>query len=101
MIILLDNGIGDHFAFLMVAARILGAHPKEEFFIAAAWPEVFTADAEERPEIWLRQPPVHLMTVAEAIHNDPSLKRLCDVYRWMADNNWTGHITDAFLAMYT
>lgn len=84
--IIMDNGIGDHYALKTVLRSILLHHADKRVILACCFPEVF----EEFD--------VTIISIAEA-------KRMWDceknnIYKWMIDHNWKGTLTEAFRRMY-
>jgi GT2 family glycosyltransferase len=86
-IIILNNGLGDHIAFAMVLPQILEKYP--DLTLAVCYTEPFE-DFD-----------VKLISIAEAqsICN-PSKMQEDDIYKWMEENNWNCHITEAYRRKY-
>ena len=83
-LIVLDNGIGDHYAFKSVLPLI---DKDKDLVIACCYPEVFRGDN------------INLVSIAVA-------KMMCNIddyniYKWMWDKKWDRHITEAFKEMYS
>jgi len=86
-LIVLNSGIGDHYMFRSVFPEILEKHKDKEFILAVCYPEVF----EEFKDI-------EIISIADA-------EKICDtdkynIYKFCIDNNWKGHLTDAYRKMY-
>lgn len=85
-IIVLDSGIGDHYAFKAILPELRKKH--KEIVIACCYPDVFFDEKG-----------LTLISIADAInmyHNiDPY-----NIYARMIDWNWKGSLTDAFRKLY-
>ena len=86
-LIVLDSGLGDHLAFVHVWPRIKKKAKDEgrKILLAACYPEVFADD----PTI----------SIADAGLIEPDLGKH-NIYNFMIHKNWTGHIIQAYEAMY-
>ena len=85
VLIPLDNGIGDHWAFKNIIPLL-----KEKYkfvTIAACFPEVFKDDN------------VELISIAEAKDILPNFNNL-NIYAWMEKNNWKQHIIEAYKTLW-
>jgi GT2 family glycosyltransferase len=80
-LITLGNGLGDHYSFKQILPELIKKYNK--VIIGCACPEVFEGDD------------VKIISYADA-------KRSSDdnVYNWMMEHGWKGHIVDAFREMY-
>jgi GT2 family glycosyltransferase len=85
-VIVLNNGIGDHYAFKSVLPEIRKKHAN--LTIAATYPDVFH-DVD-----------VPLISIADAIRMFGDLSRW-DVYGFMTSHSWNRSIAEAFRKMYT
>ena len=85
-IIVLDNGIGDHYAFLHSLDRILGKYPK--ITIAACFPDVFFEYKDK----------IKLISIAEAKLMFGNIDKF-NVYTWMESHSRTS-LKDAFNQLY-
>jgi len=83
-LIVLDNGIGDHFAFLNILPELIKKYKK--IIISCCYPEVF----EDFPE-------VNLISIAAV---PLILQERYNIYKWMGDNNWKESIVNAFAKLY-
>lgn len=89
-IVVLDNGLGDHYAFLNILPELREKNKGKEIVIAACFEGVFQDE-----------PDVKLISIAQAKvlfgNIDPY-----NVYRFMESNNWTDGRTlvDAYRALY-
>jgi hypothetical protein len=85
----LDNGIGDHFAFRSVLPDIKKAYPDYRIILGVCYANVF--EGEEG---------VELISIDEAsvIVGDVSK---WSVYAWMDQHNWKKPVSEAFKEMYT
>ena len=77
----LGVGLGDNFAFLNILPELLKKY--ERVIIGSCYPEVFDGQ------------PVTLIPYDKAKEASKE-----NVYDWMSERSWTGHIVDAFRAMY-
>ena len=87
--IILDSGIGDHFAFLSIYPLIREAFPKHQFIISCTYPEVFE---DLRPEV-----KVVGLEFGKAMAGDISS---WNIYNFMWQQGWSSHITEAYLDLY-
>lgn len=85
-IIILNNGLGDHYSFRKVMPKILEKNPG--VIIAACYPEAFDGLTENI--IGLHE--------TSGVYNDHSK---WDIYKWCVDNKWKGTFTGAIERMYT
>lgn len=83
---ILACGLGDHYIFKQVLPEIIAKHGR--VIVGATYPEVFKGMEDS----------IDVISVAEALLVGDGSK--CDVYKFMAENNWTGTIHDAFRAIY-
>lgn len=85
-IVVLDNGIGDHYAFLHIVPKLITKYRK--LTIAACYPDVF-----------FEYPDISLISIAEAnlLLGDTSKY---NIYTWMNDHKHKGNLVDAFNLMY-
>jgi glycosyltransferase involved in cell wall biosynthesis len=83
--VVLDNGIGDHFAFLNILPDLQEKH--KNIVIACCYPEVFDGLG------------IQLISIAEAnlILGDTTKYNL---YKYLIDNNWNKSMPEAFRSMY-
>jgi len=89
-LIVLDNGIGDHLAFLDIYGIIKEKYSDYEFIIACCYPEVFESLGDA----------VKLTSIHEARIVKEGNIDAYSVYKWMWDHNWKEHIQKAYLKMY-
>ncbi len=88
--VVLNNGLGDHYAFKSILPEIIESQKKNDvakIVIACCNPDVFAGVNG-----------VNLISIAEASHFG-NLDRY-DIYKWMIDHNWRGSLTEAFRRMY-
>jgi len=83
----LDNGIGDHFAFKSIIKEYIELHKDKKIILFTCFPQVF----EDVPEI--RQSSI---AVAKMIFGDISR---FDAYIWMPRRGWTQPLQKAFADM--
>lgn len=86
--IVLDNGIGDHFAFKKALKEIKEKFKECKFVLAVCYPEVFYDDHD-----------LHLISINSAKNYFGNLDSF-NIYKWMWDNNWDKSMVDAFRKMY-
>lgn len=86
-VIVLDNGLGDHYAFLSILDEIKAMRKHNDIVIANCYPEVFDNQG------------IKSISIADAIYWFGNLD-MYNIYKWMDARNWKGHITDAFRVMY-
>jgi hypothetical protein len=86
-LIVLDNGLGDHLAFLHLWPEIKKKAEKtrHQIMLAVCYPEVFLGEP--------------VISIADASRLDKDLEKY-SVYNFMVNNNWTGTLVDAFRAMH-
>lgn len=82
----LNNGLGDHFAFLELIPELRKKYDK--IILGVCYPEVF----EDYPDI-------NLASIAE-MQNWVGDCSKYDLYKWMTDNNWNQSLTEAYKKMY-
>lgn len=87
--IVLDNGIGDHFAFKTVIDSFLEKYKKFKIIMFVCYPSVFEEYKDK----------VVLSSIAEAIRIVGNLDQF-NVYKWMWDHNWKQSIVIAYQIMY-
>jgi hypothetical protein len=87
-IIVLNNGLGDHFAFRHVLPELIDKYGKDNLIISACYPEVFKNDG------------IKLISIGEAImmFGEDKIDNY-NVYKFMWDNNWKKSIVEAFREM--
>lgn len=90
--IILNNGLGDHLAFKTILPDILEKHKDKNIFLAVCYPEIFTE--------YTLNSSVRVLSIAEIISTYGDDVKRFDIYKWMTDNKWEGHIIDAFKNMY-
>lgn len=88
--IVLNCGLGDHYAFKTIMPELIEKHKGEKIFFACCFPQLFEEYANK----------VRIMSIADAMlmlgHNIENF----DVYKFMVDNKWRGHMIDAFKSLY-
>jgi glycosyltransferase involved in cell wall biosynthesis len=86
-LIVLDNGLGDHFAFKMVLPEIKEKYKDKHIMLAVCYPDVFADESD-----------VQLISIADAEKIDKDIDKY-NVYRYMTDMNWKGKLIDAYRSM--
>ena len=85
--VVLDNGIGDHYAFKHTLPDLIRAYGAENVVLATCYPEVFKNDG------------VRQISIAEAQVLFGDLTKF-NIYHWMWRSDWKKSIVDAFRVMY-
>lgn len=86
--IVLDNGLGDHFAFLHILPDLLKKY--EKLTIAACYPDVFDEFKEYK---------IDIISIAKAKLLLGDIGKY-NIYTWMADKRHKGNLVDAFKQFY-
>ena len=84
--VVLDNGIGDHYAFKNLIPEFLSRY--KEVIIGTTYPEVF-----------YDEPGVRLISIAEAKEMYHNLDGF-SVYKFMDANNWDKSLGEAYKELY-
>lgn len=85
-IIVLDNGLGDHFAFKTILPKLRMRYP--ELVLATCFPDAF----------W-DYPDIKQISIAEAKLLFGNIDRF-NIYKFMIDKRWKGTLVDAFIELY-
>lgn len=85
-LIVLDAGLGDHYAFKMMLPELLEKYKDQRITLAVCYNEIFEGDD------------VKLISIAEARRIEPNFDKH-NVYKFMMDHNWTGRLVDAYRKM--
>lgn len=85
-VVVLDNGIGDHYSFLHILPELKQKYPK--IVIAVCFPEIFF-DVKD----------VHLVSIQQAKDTYGDIGQF-NIYGKMDEWKWTGSLVDAFKKMY-
>jgi GT2 family glycosyltransferase len=85
---ILDNGLGDHFAFRTCLPAYFEKHKDKRHIFFVCFPEVFE-DCQN----------VKLASIADAKLTIGNLDSQ-NLYKWMVDNKWTQSLPDAFAGMH-
>jgi len=83
-LIILNNGLGDHYVFKKILPEIKLKYPK--LTLAVCYPDVF---ADEN---------INLISIADGQKLENEYKH--SVYNWMEDNDWKDSLENAFRKMY-
>ena len=86
--IVLENGIGDHYAFKYSLPEIMEQNKDKEIIIYAVYPDVFK-DVKG----------IRLESIAAAKSLFGSIDDF-NIYKWMIDHNWKTNIYSAYRQMY-
>lgn len=86
-LIVLNNGIGDHYAFKHVLPEIMELNHNSNITMAVCFPDIFKDITG-----------ISIISIADAM-------KICDIskydiYKWMWDHNWNKNIVEAFREMY-
>jgi hypothetical protein len=91
-LVVLDCGIGDHYMFLNILQPLLKKY--KHLIIACCYPEVFRGWPQEMA---LKQGQINIISIASV----PAILRdKYNIYKWCIQNNWRGHLIDAYRRMY-
>lgn len=88
----MNNGLGDHFAFKSIINKVFEKYGNHKIILAVCYPEIFQEYATKYD--------IQFLTIGEAILSFGGKMANYDIYRWMLDNKWDGHLTDAFCKLY-
>jgi hypothetical protein len=90
-VFILDSGIGDHYAFKHALRDYIDTGTTREIIICCCYPDVFH-DMKDR---------VSLYSFADALYlYGTPLVETHNIYKYMAENNWKGPLTDAYKSLY-
>jgi FkbM family methyltransferase len=84
--VVLDNGIGDHYAFKSMLDKMIAVYGKDTIVISSCFPEVFEDTGVNQISI----------AAAYQLFNIDEL----NIYRWMGLHNWNQNIISAYEALY-
>lgn len=88
-LIVLNCGLGDHYAFKMMLDELLQKYADHEIIIASCYREVF-----------IDYPQIKQISISEAAIMEPDYDNKFNIYKFMIDKNWKNKLVDAFRAMY-
>ena len=88
-LIVLDNGIGDHFAFKMILPEIQRRYDGHELILAVCYPDVFKD-----------VPNISLISIADAQTILNGNLDTYNIYKFMTDRKWHTSMLDAYREMY-
>lgn len=91
-LIILDSGLGDHFAFKHILQEVIQKYGREHLVLAVCYPEVFQ-DMGQLTLISIAE--ARALTTAQGIDFDSF-----NLYKWMWDRDWKGSIVEAYRSMY-
>jgi len=86
--IILDCGLGDHFAFKSILPEIKEKYKDKELVFSVCYPEVFKDDN------------IRLISISDARLLMGDDIDYYNIYQFMDEHNWKDHIIDAFKEMY-
>lgn len=86
--IVLDSGLGDHYAFKSILPEIKDKFKDDIIIVFCCYPEVFENDKE-----------IRLASIEDAIISFGNIDNY-NVYRLGVDLNWSAHITDLYRKLY-
>lgn len=87
-LIILDNGLGDHYAFKPILPALRERYKGKEIILSVCYPEVFSDE-----------PGLKLISIGEGKSLDANADAH-NVYKWMWDHNWKKSLTDAYRSMW-
>lgn len=87
-LIILDNGLGDHFAFKSVLPEIRTANPDKKIIIAVCYPKVFEDEKD-----------ITIISIEDAKRMVPNIEQY-NVYKFCWEKNWDKSILDAYRGLY-
>ena len=87
-LIVLDNGIGDHWMFKNILPEIKEKHKDKDILLAVCYPEVFEDEKD-----------VTLISIADAKTLDSDMDKY-NIYAYAWIKNWQGSLIDAFRGLY-
>jgi GT2 family glycosyltransferase len=88
-LVILDNGLGDHYAFKHLMDDLLRKYPKVT--MAVCYPEVFQEYDGNN---------IKIISISDAKKSYGNIEEY-SIYRWMELRNWTKSILDAYKEMYS
>jgi hypothetical protein len=86
--VVLENGIGDHFAFKSILPEFLKKYSNEKKVFCTTYPMIF----EDIPDI-------KQASIADAKISFDNIDKY-GIYKWMIDHNWQESIVKAYAKMY-
>lgn len=87
-IVVLDDGLGDHFMFKSILPELITRNPGKRIVIACCYPEVFR-DVDG----------ITIASLADAYAAFGNLEQW-QIYKWAEERDWKGPMADAFRGMY-
>jgi GT2 family glycosyltransferase len=88
--LVLNNGLGDHYMFKTIMPEIIKKYKGQKILLSCCFPQLFTEYAND----------VRLLSIADAaLCYGDGISRY-DVYKWMVENNWEGHLIGAYRKLY-
>jgi GT2 family glycosyltransferase len=88
--IVLNNGLGDHLAFKTLMPEIIQKYGSQKILLAVCFPDIFKEYSTN----------LRILSIADAFLCLGENVHKYDVYKFMVENNWKGHLVDAFKKMY-
>lgn len=86
--IVLDNGLGDHFAFKSILPEIIEKYNDSELVLSVCYPAVFSEYKN-----------IKMISIQDAKNSIGNIEKY-SVYKFMSDSNWNKTLIDAFREMY-
>ena len=87
--IVLNNGLGDHYMFKTILPEIIEKYNDHHILLANCFPRIFKEFTNN----------VTLLSIAEGMLTIGNIERF-DVYKFMVDHNWKGHLIEAYKKIY-
>ena len=87
-VVVLDNGLGDHFIFKSILPDLVSRNPGKLIIVANCFPDVLKDVAG-----------ITMASIADARAAFGNLEQW-NIYRWCDDRGWRRGLSDAFREMY-
>ena len=87
-LIVLDNGLGDHFAFKTILPQIKEKYKDKNLLLAVCYPDIFDEFND-----------IKLISIHDAKQMNVNFDDF-NIYKFMADKNWNKSIIEAYKEMY-
>ena len=91
--VILNNGLGDHLMFKTLMPELLKKYGNVKILMAVCFPDLYKE--------YTANPNVRVLSIADAFLSYGDNVNKFDIYKWMVENKWQGHLIDAYRAMYS
>jgi GT2 family glycosyltransferase len=91
--IVMNNGLGDHLAFKTLMPEILNKYGNQKILLAVCYPDLYR-------EYAMTNQNVRILSIADAQMSYGEGINQFDIYKWMVEHHWAGHMLGAFRALY-